>query len=1139
LPLYCADLEQALAGSEVEGNPIFTMRRLRIMFAVLVAAVALVAAAALVTPYLVDTDRARRVVSTWMSGLLGREVHIQGTMRFTLLPILGFVIEDFSVAGGEDAMQEPLARIQRASLAVAPWPLIQRRLVVERIHLQGPRIRLVRDGDGRANWAGVSIPSRDATGRTEKSAVLMQFEQVTVSDGSFHLQDSLAGREIVVSDIAFRRRGKGSRTFTFGARADWRQSPVTGLEGLNAVLRLTGDAVVDPARDRYAIDRADLRLTLQRPVSSGTLPLAVLEAVVSADALQRRVNLAQLRIGAKGARLNGSASGRFEEGAPTLEARLRLEIEAFQELLASLDIETPSGAGYNLPCTADLETTLSVRPGELFLDDIQGVVDGMPVAGRLTLAFRRPVSCQAHLRTGKLDLDAYLPSIQAPATRKKALPPKVDLDLMLEAEAVRWRALHVDQVALQVRHMPGDGWRVKTAGGRFAGGDWRLEGKLQSRENGWTGGHLTLAARDAAVAEIWPPGPPCPFVRGRVDLDAQLRSDGFDPRNLFKDIQGKVVVSTRRPLQLAYRLRTKIQGRVGMVLAPGLHLALDGELNSRQPDLEMAFESEGTWDPRALVLDGDQTSLRVASPALPGPVGPLHLDGNLSLSLLQGRAAWHETRISLPGLGIAARGDLDLARVGGAPVIDAGVDIAPVALRPFLERWGWAVRPADPSALDRVGAALRFHYDGRRLTVRDLNLHLDDTRFRGTVDIAAFEPLQARFKLAADRVDLDRYLPWSGGPIHADQPSDTEPVDIQGTLTIGRLTLFGLDALDVSARVAADGHALRFDPVRLTLYEGATAGMFEVALDDSDPFWQTRAVAGGIQLRRPLEILFGRPVLSGKSDIEADLYKRRKESGPTVAGLNGKLNLAVRNGRIHDVRIVSDAGEADAQPVAAGSADSGAAPFQPFDLLEGSWTLTDGVAVSGDHRLNATGLEMAAAGRVDFVQKRLGATLSVNLPTIPVVYYALDGPFGDIRVRMDRTRLVLDTTTGIITSPLRLGQGTLGIGADILERGGEAIGDGSGVQRLGQGAMSVGQGVLEMGKGVLELHKGGESLGEGARSVGGGIAGMGKGVVGMGKDVLDAGLQALEGFGKGLERLFGGGEKSTSEEGEESRPGAH
>jgi hypothetical protein len=156
-----------------------------------------------------------------------------------------------------------------------------------------------------------------------------------------------------------------------------------------------------------------------------------------------------------------------------------------------------------------------------------------------------------------------------------------------------------------------------------------------------------------------------------------------------------------------------------------------------------------------------------------------------------------------------------------------------------------------------------------------------------------------------------------------------------------------------------------------------------------------------------------------------------------------------------------------------------------------------------------------------------------------VVYYALNGPFGDIQVNMDRPRLVLDTTTGIVTSPLKFGQGTLGMGAEILERGGESIGDDSGVQQLGQGAMSVGQGVLEVGKGVLELHKGGESLGAGAKSVGEGVAGMGKGVVGIGRDALNVGFQALEGFGKGLERLFGGGsEKSAPAEGDEGRAGA-
>jgi len=49
---------------------------------------------------------------------------------------------------------------------------------------------------------------------------------------------------------------------------------------------------------------------------------------------------------------------------------------------------------------------------------------------------------------------------------------------------------------------------------------------------------------------------------------------------------------------------------------------------------------------------------------------------------------------------------------------------------------------------------------------------------------------------------------------------------------------------------------------------------------------------------------------------------------------------------------------------------------------------------------------------------------------------------------------------------------------------------------------------------------------------------MGKGVAGLGRDALSTGLGALEGLGRGLERLFGGGEKLTAEEGEEGQPGA-
>lgn len=1116
------------------------MRRLRIILAVAGLAAALVVVAALVAPHAVDTGPARQAVARWISGLLGREVRIEGRMRFTLLPILGFVIEDLSVSGAADPGQEPLARIRQASMRVAPWPLLQRRFMVERVHLEGARIDLVRAADGRTNWEGVSLLSRDPGERAGKTAALMQFEEVTVSDGSVHLRDAVAGRDVVVSQIAFRRRGKGSRTFAFGAQAVCRRSPIAALEQLSAAVHLTGNAVVLPSQDRYAVENADLRLTLQRPAPADAPPLVVLEAVVSGDALKRQVSLEKVRITGRGAHLSGSLSGGLAEGALALEAQLHLQIEALRDFIASLGVALPPASGYRLPRTADLEARLSLGPGRFSLAGIRGTVDEIPVAGDLSVAPGRPLSCQAALRTGEVDLDAYLPPASERVVGESIPPPlQLALDLTLEAEGLRWRQHHIGQAALHLRHLPGEGLQVETASGRFAGGDWRLNGKLESGQQGWAGARMTLAARDAVVADLWPSHTAHPLVRGRVDLDVDLAVDDLDPTHFLRRATGKVAVATRRPLQMADGLRTKLQGRLTAELAPERKLGLQLRLESRLPDLNIDLKSQGAWDLQTMVLDGHQTSLSVDAAALPGRANPLHLEGGLTLSLPRRRAVWHQARISLPAMGVTARGDLDLARVDGVPVMDARLDILPLALRPFLEKLGWTVKPKDPAALGQMSAALRLHYDGRRLAVRDLLLRVDDSQVKGTVDIAAFNPLEARFELDLDRVDLDRYLPRDQGAAQSHRPSTDAPaVDLAGTLTIGQLTLFGLTARDVSAEVTADRRRLLFDPVHLTLYQGATSGMFALGLDDADPAWQTRAAVKGTQLRRPLEILFGKPILSGPSDIAADLQKRRKKGASTVAGLNGKLNFTVRNGKMHGVRIVSAPDRTD--PQSGGSAQPGGAdePFQPFDLLEGSWTLTDGVAVTEDHRLSVTGLAMAAAGWVDFPQKRLDATLSVDLPTIPVVYYTLNGPFGDIRVNMDRSRLVRDTTTGIVTSPLRLGQGTLGMGAEILERGGEAIGDESGVQRLGQGAMSVGQGVLELGKGVLELHKGGESLGEGARRVGEGVAGMGKGVVGIGKDALNVGVQALEGFGQGLERLFGGGEEAPPAKGEESRPGA-
>ncbi len=1280
--------------------------RIRLALTLLALVVAAMAVAAALVPYMVDTDAARRTVSRWLADGLGREVVISGPMRFTLLPSVGFVVEELAVAGPDGSTEPPALAVHQASVTVALLPLLQRRIVVKRIHLKSPRAELVRDASGRTNW---DLDAEKQTGPglaagARGVGLLSAFPQVRIEDGTLTVSDAVSGNEFHFTRIGLQRRGQDRRRFEIETHVECRQSPVSGLNGIGAQLHLAGLAAFSAPENRYTVEDARLDLTLHRPQGK-TSPLARLEAMVSADTAESRLGLDQLRIACDGGALTGALTGRWKDGQPSLDVRVHVQIDALDALLTSMGLGLPPAKQWTLPRSAALDLDLSATPAKLAITGLQGRIDETALQGDLAFGAGHPASCQAKLKTGAVDLNAYLPAVQDDGSMMPTLSvPGLSLDLDWEAEALVRGRYRIDAPHFVMRLAPAQGVRIESVTGRFAGGDWCIGGQIDARDDALSGA-MTLAARNVALPELWPAGREPVFSRGRVDIEAELTAAGAAWKDLPDGIHGRVRLSTRRPLQRADALQSKVEGHLeakitdrslltvtsdlqwrkpdlkialqtegrwdpqnltlesertslglGAALLPGpdrqvrlegplslsfarrtvswnmasrfaggdwrldgsleagdqgvsgamtaagrdvdlpqlwpagrepffkqgkvdldaqltatqapwkdLHrsifgrvrvatgrpvqwsdavqkrvegyleaaltaqrrLSLVADLRCHEPDLDLDLNTEGAWDPQTLALESERATLEIATPLLPGPDSRIRLAGPLILSVARRKASWNAAKLSAPGLN--AGGSMEMAHVDGRPVIDARLEVLPVDLQPWFQAFGIALpQAAQPESRDQAAGKAHLHYDGQRIAIRDLELTVDETRLRGVVDVSSFKPFQMHFMLDADRIDLDRYLD-AGDATKDSTPTKTRtesgdaPVAIDGTLTAGQVRVFDLDANDVFAKVAVDRAALRLDPVSLTLYGGKTEGRMRIALDGSDPVWKAGAAVQGAQLRQPLEIIFKKPVLAGSADIRADLFQRRTGGGKTVAGFNGQVDVTVRNGRIIGVQIVPDAiANPEAAPAAKPSASS-SPPVQPFDTIEGRWVFTDGVAVAETHHLTGQHLHLESSGRVDFVQERLDATLAADISGIPLIYYyALNGPFGDIRVTMDRSRLVLDTTTGIVTSPLKLGKETLGAGADILERGGEVIGDDSGVQQMGKGAVTVGKGVLEVGKGVLELHRGGDSLGQGAKSVGEGVYGMGKGVVGVGKDVLDVGIKAFEGFGKGLERLFGG-----------------
>ncbi len=145
--------------------------------------------------------------------------------------------------------------------------------------------------------------------------------------------------------------------------------------------------------------------------------------------------------------------------------------------------------------------------------------------------------------------------------------------------------------------------------------------------------------------------------------------------------------------------------------------------------------------------------------------------------------------------GVAFEGQGTIAAATTDPALELQLRTAPFAPEPFAEALGFELpATADPKALARVRIAATVLASSARLEARDLVAELDDTRATGSVYLPLADGGPPRIVLAADRIDLDRYLP----PAATGKPAATRS---EATL---EASLQALRKLDLDADITID-----------------------------------------------------------------------------------------------------------------------------------------------------------------------------------------------------------------------------------------------------------------------------------------------------------------------------------------------
>ncbi len=126
---------------------------------------AIVAIVCLVT--FVSPNRLKPMLTEQVMKYTGRQLVIDGDMSWTFFPYLGVKIGHSSLGNPTGFSEKTFAEISRITVGVKIMPLFYRRVESSGIVLDGMKLHLIKNADGKTNWALALLNVKEVAAETK------------------------------------------------------------------------------------------------------------------------------------------------------------------------------------------------------------------------------------------------------------------------------------------------------------------------------------------------------------------------------------------------------------------------------------------------------------------------------------------------------------------------------------------------------------------------------------------------------------------------------------------------------------------------------------------------------------------------------------------------------------------------------------------------------------------------------------------------------------------------------------------------------------------------------------------------------------------------------------------------------------
>ncbi|MBT6276767.1 MAG: AsmA family protein [Chromatiales bacterium] len=933
---------------------------------------------------IIDPEYVKAEIETRALAKTGRTLRIGGDVELSAYPWLGAKVNDVTIGNAPGFGETPFARIAKANVQVKLLPLLDKRVEMDTVVVDGFELNIQRKADGSTNFDDLTAlaTNADAGSGGDAAAGALALGGLELQGGTITWRDALASQDVAISALALRTGALDLENPVIPVAAsflvDSQRPGIKGAVALSATFSQTD------AKTTWLAQGAKLDLDASGAALQGGTVKGTLSANISYDQAKGDVILGQLKLVAPEL-AHGKNAGGIDANIGELAYRGANQSVEFSQLdISATNVKTPSATG-SFKVTASSARYLldgsDLSAATVYIDSPDLKAQGFAGALKATIGALTMTPSTGQVRSKGLDLNVANFSLNG---MTGTLAAKGDAQFDPST-----RKLQVDNLNAT----------ANLKGGALG------KGKLPVKLSGTALFDLTKGVGAIPGLAFEATNFDVDDTRGSLKAAGDLAIQLAGPRLKFKkltlsaNLAGRAVRGGKARLTLTSAVDANLGSKVFSLTGMEANVSELSMLGVRG-SLRLSGNATGNSARNVWTAKGLRVTADLVGKDLPG--GKLKGVLTATAVLDSGKQKLTVSKFGAKTLGISAKGNVAVTGLGSSPVFRGDVSVGRFSPRKLMARLNiTAPKLKDRNTLSNASFGATFSGTTKRIRLKPLLLKLDDTTLRGEFSADGFPRPRYRFNLAANGIDADRYMaakarkgkstrgssaatPGAAAAAATTLPPATlRSLNLNGRLSVGRLKIANLRLAKVSLTAKGKDGLIRLSPVSARLYRGTYAGNITLDARGKVPALRVDEKLNNIDIDRFLTDLNGEAPLGGRVTLAAKLTTTGDNGRALVRGLNGNIDFNVQNGiaqgptwNKYRNKIRNGLGQLALGGVQCNLSGVLASPTTRFNQLIGTATVKNGVVQIPQRqmikiRAQAQKLDIDAFGSIDLPKERV------------------------------------------------------------------------------------------------------------------------------------------------------------------------